>query len=101
MDCMIKKICIGAAVMLFVSGCASSVAKEQTAATLTSSTASAVNSDTTAKVDKYKKICSQEKTIGSNRKSVRCTTHAERERVREVSREAWLRTQQGSVKTGN
>jgi hypothetical protein len=48
-----------------------------------------------------KKICYQEKTLGSNRKSLRCTTKAEQDKSRQVSREAWLRQQQGSVKTGD
>ncbi|MDZ7901554.1 MAG: hypothetical protein U5L01_03020 [Rheinheimera sp.] len=47
------------------------------------------------------KICFHEKILGSNRKALRCTTKAEQEKSRQVSREAWLRQQQGSVKTGD
>lgn len=89
-----KKIMLAAVMVLSVVGC--------TSTTSNSSQAVANNSaDKTNSADSKKDmICYHEKTIGSNRKSVRCMTKEDRDKSREVSREAFLRTQKSSSTGG-
>lgn len=93
------KMALATALMLTLAGCSSTgVANKQASATEAQDVES--QGEQVAQADKSNLVCYQEKTIGSNRKTLRCMTKEDRERAREVSREAWLRQQQGSETGG-
>jgi hypothetical protein len=96
------KMPIAVLLLLVLASCSSGVQKDTAvAAEVEATELSAENSEVVAVADKDNLICYNEKTIGSNRMSRRCITKADRDKQAEVSREAWLRQQQGSVKVGN
>lgn len=100
MDCMKIKMAAAAVLLLAVAGCSTNVARETTAASATQTAEQTSEGTETASAEESNVICYHEKKIGSNRKSLRCMSKADRDKMGEVSREAWLRQQQGSETGG-
>ena len=102
MDYSKIKMPIAVLLVLVAAGCSSGVQRDTAvAAEVEATELSSENGEVVAVADKDTLICYHEKTIGSNRKSKRCVSKADRDKEAEVSREAWLRSQQGSTKVGN
>lgn len=83
--------------MLLLAGCSSTAEKQSGVTSAQTNDEQASLSE--AKAEKDNMICYHEKTIGSNRKSLRCMSKEDRDKMREVSRDAMLR-QQRSSETG-
>uniref|UniRef100_UPI00404801DA hypothetical protein n=1 Tax=Rheinheimera sp. TaxID=1869214 RepID=UPI00404801DA len=86
--------------MLLLAGCSSTAEKQSGVALAQTNVEQASVSEGEAKAEKDNMICYHEKTIGSNRKSLRCMSKEDRDKMREVSRDAMLRQQRGSETGG-
>ena len=101
MELLKLKMATMAVLLVAVAGCSASVDRDVANATTTEETVQVnENGEVTAATDESKLVCYHEKKIGSNRKTTRCMSKADRDKMREVSREAWLRQQQGSETGG-
>jgi uncharacterized membrane protein len=100
MDYQNVKMALATVLLLAVAGCSNNIARESTvsSATPTVEETSEVTEATAA--DESQVVCFHEKKIGSNRKSLRCMTKADRDKMRDVSQDAWLRQQKGSETGG-
>lgn len=99
MDAIKIKMAAAAVLLLAVAGCSTNMARQTTAAAAQTAEQTSDGTETTA-ADESNLICYHEKKIGSNRKSLRCMSKADRDKMREASRDAWLRQQQGSETGG-
>lgn len=98
---MIKvKLTMCAVALLALAGCSSTAERPSEVASVQTNAEQTAAVESDADAEKKKVICYHEKTIGSNRKSLRCMSQEDRDKMREVSREAWLRQQQGSETGG-
>ena len=93
------KLAAAAVLLLAVAGCSTNVAREATDAPA-AQTVEQSSKVAEVAAEESNVVCYHEKKIGSNRKSLRCMSKAERDKMREVSQEAWLRQQQGSETGG-
>lgn len=101
MEYKLVKMAAVSALLLAIAGCSSSV--DNSSVSTTSAQASATsgeNDEQVAEAEASDVICYQEKKIGSNRKFLRCMNKADREKMAEASRDAWLRSQKGSETGG-
>jgi len=97
MDCLKIKMVVAAVFLLALAGCSSGVERGNVAAQAAEQSGEASE---TVIADESNVVCYHEKKIGSNRKSLRCMSKADRDKMQEASRDAWLRSQKGSETGG-
>lgn len=100
MDCLKIKMAAAAVFLLALAGCSSGVERGNVAVPAVQATQQSGEASETVTADESNVVCYHEKKIGSNRKSLRCMSKADRDKMQEVSRDAWLRSQKGSETGG-